>query len=596
MGGREPIAIKMSTNILAGRYAWLQSKRALWVVVALVAYALVWVGAVARAAYPAPLHVPVGHGVVAADNVLASKAGAEVLGRGGNAVDAAVATALALGVVSPAGSGLGGGGFLVYWSAREQKAYVLDFRETAPAAASRDMYLVGGKADSKKSQLGGLSVATPGEPAGLAEAETKLGKLGLAAAAEPAIRLARDGFAVSAHLAEATRVLLERKLVTAPDPLLAMVAPDGTAIVQGQRIRRPALAHTLETFARSGAPGFYRGEVARALVQATRSHGGILTEADLAAYKPNWRDPLIGHFRGRTLYGAPPPAGGLTAIQTLQILDARPPLAPLGAGSSATYQELAEAFKHAFADRARLLGDPAFVDVPTGRLLDPAYARELAARIDPWHVRKPDEYGDQKLKKAIDVPHDHGTSHLCVADADGNVAALTTTINLHFGSKVLDPKTGVILNDEMDDFSAQPGVPNAYGLIGAEANAIAPGKRPLSSMTPLIVLLGGKPEICAGGSGGPMIVSETVQTVVNAIDFGLDAEAAVSSPRIHAQWVPDVLFVEPEVPADVVENLRKRGQHVLPPPGPGAAQALVWKSGTIQAASDPRKGGSPAAP
>jgi gamma-glutamyltranspeptidase/glutathione hydrolase len=581
----------MSVMILAAQSMWLQTGRAVGRVFFILAYIAATAPA-ARAAWPEPLTVPAGTGVVAADNALASRAGAEVLAKGGNAVDAAVATALALGVVSPAGSGLGGGGFLVFWSAREKRAYVLDFRETAPAAATRDMYLVNGKADPQKSQLGGLSVAIPGEPAGLVDVEKRFGKLGLAAAAAPAIRLARQGFPVSHHLAHAITATRDKKLVKPTDALAGLIE-------QKPNMKRPNLAGTLATLAHKGAAGFYQGEVARSLVATARANGGILTESDLMGYKAVWKEPLVGHYRGRTVYGVPPPSGGATAIETLQILDARPP--PKDPGSSATYHLLAEAFKHAFADRARLLGDAAFVEVPVGTLLDPGYARGRAATIHEEGVGKsPDAYGDPALepRRPADPPHDHGTSHLCVADGDGNVVALTTTINLGFGSKLLDPKTGVILNDEMDDFSAQPGVPNAYGLIGAFANAIAPGKRPLSSMSPLIVVKDGKPEVCAGGSGGPMIVSETVQAVVNVVDFGLDAEAAVSSPRIHAQWVPDVLFLEPEIPVDVVDNLRKRGHKILPPPFTGtAAQALRFRAdGKVEAASDPRKGGSPAAP
>ncbi len=330
-----------------------------------------------------------------------------------------------------------------------------------------------------------------------------------------------------------------------------------------------------------------------------RKKGGLLTEDDLARYRPAWRDPLEGRYRSYLIYGVPPPAGGATAIEALQILDARKPLGPLGAGSSAADHAIAEALKHAFADRARALGDPAFVDVPTKKLIDPAYARELAARIADDKVQKPEAYGGQTLSGApADVPHDHGTSHLCVADGEGNVVALTTTINLGFGAAFYGGSTGVLLNDEMDDFSAQPGVPNAYGLIGGFANAVAPGKRPLSSMTPLVLVKDGAPAMCVGGSGGPLIVSETVQTIVNVVDFGLDAEAAVSQPRIHAQWVPDVLLVEAEIPVDVVEGLKRRGQKIVPPPpfAGSAAQTIVWRGDCLEAASDPRKGGAPAAP
>jgi gamma-glutamyltranspeptidase/glutathione hydrolase len=338
--------------------------------------------------------------------------------------------------------------------------------------------------------------------------------------------------------------------------------------------------------------------VARAIVDSVKKAGGILTEEDLASYKPLWREPLVGTFRGHTLYGVPPPAGGATAIETLQILDQRPPIVR-GAGSSALYHQVAEALKHAFADRARSLGDPAFADVPTARLVDPAYARELGARFSDEGTLKPQAYGGKAMVPApADAPHDHGTSHLCVVDGEGNVVGLTTTINLAFGSKIVAGDTGVILNDEMDDFSAQPGVPNAFGLIGAFANAVAPGKRPLSSMTPMVVVKDGQPVVCVGGSGGPFIVSETVQAVVAAIDHGLDAEAAVSQPRIHAQWMPDILFVEPEVPLDVVAGLERRGQKVQVTGGgaSGASQIIIVRPDSLEAASDPRKGGAPAAP
>jgi len=552
-----------------------------------------------KAAYIAPLRVPIGRGVVAADTPEAARAGAEVLARGGNAVDAAVATALALGVVSSGGSGLGGGGFLVLSTVKDHRVRVLDFRETAPAAASRDMFLVDGKFVPERSKWGGLAVAIPGEPAGLAEVEAKFGKLGLEAAAAPAIKLARDGFPASEHLTTAAARILGRLGANADEPLRAMLAPGGKSLAPGDRLKRPELARTLELFGRGGHDAFYRGAIARELAAAVQRKGGVLTVEDLANYKPLWHDPLEGTYRGHHIYGVPPPAGGATTIEALQILDARPPLGPLGPGSSAADHAIAEALKHAFADRARALGDPAFVDVPSRKLTDPAYARELAARVADDKVQKPEAYGGKTLAGApADVPHDHGTSHLCVADGEGNVVALTTTINLGFGAAFFGGSTGVLLNDEMDDFSAQPGVPNAYGLIGGFANAVAPGKRPLSSMTPLLLMKDGRPTLCAGGSGGPLIVSETVQAVVNVIDFGMDAEAAVSAPRIHAQWVPDVLLVEPEIAADVIEGLKRRGQKVVPPPpfAGSAAQVIVFKPDHLEAASDPRKGGAPAAP
>jgi gamma-glutamyltranspeptidase / glutathione hydrolase len=552
---------------------------------------------VALAAYPSPTPVPRERGVVATDTLEASRAGAELLGRGGNAVDAAVAAALALGVVSPSGSGLGGGGFLVYWSEREQRAYVLDFRETAPRASTRDMFVVDGKAVAARSRVGGLSVAVPGEPAGLAEAERRFGKLGLAAAAAPAIRLAQKGFVALPRVAA---VAARAEKDTPPDDLLMMrvLRPGGRPLAAGQRVDNPELARTLERLARDGSDGFYRGEVARAIVDEVARRGGLLTLDDLSEYRAVWRDPLQGHYRGRTLWTAPPPSGGATLIETLQVLEARTPkgLPAVGAGGSAADHLIIESLKHAFADRARLLGDPAFSDVPVARLTDPAYARKLAARIGE-HASPPSSYGGDGPAVAPSAPRDHGTSHLCVADREGNVVALTTTINLPFGARF--SAAGVVLNDEMDDFSAQPGAPNAFGLVGNEANAVAPGKRPLSSMSPVIVSDANGAVMCAGGSGGPLIVSETAQAIIHVLDFGMNAVAAVSAPRVHSQWVPDRVFVEHEVPVDVRENLEKRGHKVSPPPGEvslSAAQVILLKPDRLEAASDPRKGGAPAAP
>lgn len=550
----------------------------------------------ATGAFSPPLRSPRARGIVATDNAEASRAAAEVLKKGGNAADAAVAAALALGVASPAGSGLGGGGFALVWDAKSKTARALDFRESAPKAATRDIFLVDGKADPQKSRVGGLAVAVPGEPAGLVELSRKHGKLGLAASAQPAIRLAREGSTTSWYTEQAVKSVMKRFTPPAGDPIAALIAP---STIAGARVKQLELAKTLELLAKNGSDGFYKGTVARALVDAVKQRGGLLTEDDLLSYKPLWKDPLEGSYRGHRIWVVPPPAGGATLVETLQILEARPPLRPLGAGSSATLHSIAEALKHAFADRARHLGDPAFYDVPTTKLVDPAYAKELAARISDDKVAKPESYGSSTHgAKAVPVepPRDKGTSHLCVSDGDGNVVALTTTVNLSFGAKLM--AAGVSLNNEMDDFAAQPGVPNAFGLVGAAANAVAAGKRPLSSMTPTVVTKDGIARICAGGSGGPFIVSETAQVIINVVDFGMDANAAVMSPRIHAQWMPDVLFAEEEIAEDVREGLRKRGHKVVPPPegAGGAAQALVLRDETVEAASNPRKGGAPAAP
>lgn len=554
------------------------------------------------AAFPAPLWAPRGRGIAASANADASRAAAEVLKRGGNAVDGAVAAALALGVTDPESSGLGGGGFAVVWSAKERRARVLDFREVAPHKASRDMFLVDGKADSAKSRWSGLAVAVPGEPAGLAELEAKYGKLGLAAAAQPAIHLARSGFAASRHFAVAASDRHAGYVTPPPladdDPLRALLFVGGHPLAERDWVKRPELARTLESIAKSGPSAFYQGDVAKAIVAAAAARGGVISTTDLGAYRPQWREPLVGKFRGHQLWAIPAPGGGPTAVEALQILDALPAPSPRDRGSSAAAHVMIEALKHAFADRARSLGDPAFANVPAERLASPDYARELAARISDGKVLKPEQYGDKSLvpSGAVDVPHDHGTSHLCVADGEGNVVAMTTTVNLYFGSRIVANPAGVVLNDEMDDFSAQPGAPNAFGLIGAFANAIAPGKRPLSSMTPMIVTRDGAPVLCVGAAGGPTIISATVQTVVNAIDYGLDVSAALSAPRVHAQWMPDGAAVESDVPRDVIEALQKRGHKIMPADSLATVQAIGFAPSRLTAASDPRYGGAPAAP
>jgi gamma-glutamyltranspeptidase/glutathione hydrolase len=550
----------------------------------------------AEAAWPAPLSVPEGQsGMVAADVAEASAAGAEVLGQGGNAIDAAVATALALGVVGPSGSGLGGGGFALIYLAKERRVRVLDFREVAPRAATRDMFWVDGKIDPERSRHGGLAVAVPGEPAGLAELELRYGRLGLRRVAAPAVRLARFGFPASFALATGAKGSGTK--LPSGNSLRTWLLPQGVPLEQGAWVRRPALAATIERFGREGRRDFYDGSTARAIIAAVNGAGGRFSREDLSEYEAIWRDPLVGHYRGHTFYAVPPPAGGLTALEALQILDALPPFAPDEMGASSTFHFVAEALKHAFADRARLLGDPAFFKVPIAELSSPAYARARAAKLSPNHVLPLTSYGRPGSGDAAEVAHDQGTSHLCAVDREGNVVALTTTVNLPFGAWLEAGSTGVLLNDEMDDFSAAPGRPNAFGLVGSDANAIAPGKRPQSSMTPLIVMQGDEPLLCVGGSGGPTIVASTVQTVVQAVDFHADAEQAVAAPRIYAQWLPEELFVEQEIPKDVIESLHRRGHKIaMHPKTPIAAQAIVLHGHRLEAASDPRKGGAPAAP
>ncbi len=546
----------------------------------------------AALAWTAP---PTGHknGVVAADHPLASAAGVTVLHQGGNAVDAACAAAFALGVVNPAGSGVGGGGFmLVHRAGQAGPPVVLDFREVAPAAATRDMYIKKGVARDA-SRRGGLAVGVPGEVRGCAEAVKRFGKLPLARVLAPAITLARDGFPVGPHLSKSIRS--KRKLMPRFAALARIFTPGGDALTTGQLMKRPALARTLQAVANKGPSVFYRGWIAREIVKAVRAAGGVMTAKDLASYKVKERKPLGATYRGNKVWSMPPPSsGGVAIIQALNILQ-RYPLRRMGHNSSAYLHHVTEALKHAFADRARHLGDPDFVEVPVARLTSKEYADELAARIR-YGTREIHSYGTADGKPRAPSRDRPGTSHLSVVDGAGNAVAMTTTINTGFGSMVVAGKSGVILNNEMDDFAARPGEPNAFGLMQGEGNAVAPGKRPLSSMSPTIMLRDGKPALVAGASGGPTIITGTLQALLNVVDFDLDAAAAVSRSRVHHQWLPDRLLVETDLPRDVVFNLAGRGHFVTPMTRPFTAVQVVrvGKDGLLYGASDPRKMGAPA--
>ncbi len=543
-------------------------------------------GVLLPAASPPPLRAE--RFAVASPEALASEAGAEMLRQGGNAADAAVATALALGVVTPWSCGVGGGGFALVWRAEDRSATFLDFRETAPAAATADMFVRNGRPIPDLSRRGALAVAVPGEVAGLAELSRRFGRLGLARAAAPAIRLAERGF-------PARRTGLE-KLVERPRSdraLSKMFSPGGILVTAGTRLQNLPLARTLRAIAGRGPDAFYRGPIARAIAGAVRAQGGILTEADLAAYRVRERAPLRGRYRGRELLTAPPPSsGGVVLLEALALLEPHD-LRRLGLGSSAHLHLVAEALKAAFADRAVHLGDPDFAPISVERLLEPARLRERAARIRPDRTLPASAWATVPAP-----PGDHGTSHLSVVDAEGNAVALTTTINLDFGAELTAGDTGVLLNDEMDDFSAAVGDSNAFGLVQSTANAVGPGKRPLSSMSPTMVVGPEGPIVVTGSAGGPRVISSTLQVLLGVVDFGLDASAALGLPRVHHQWLPDVLKLENEIPADVCGALRSRGHAIERMPIVGRAHAVVVRREGghrwLEAASDPRSEGAPA--
>ena len=528
-------------------------------------------------------------GMVAADHRLASAAGVEILKAGGNAVDAAVATALAVCVANPSSCGLGGGGFMLIYNARAHRAVALDYRETAPAAASRDMFVRDGKAIPELSLRGGLAVAVPGEIAGLAAALRRYGKLSWRQVMQPAIRLAREGFPIEPHLADQIEHETDA-LRGEPELARTFLHKDGSPLRAGETLRRPQLASTLEKIARRGPAVFYHGEIAEKIVAAVRSRGGVMSGADLAGYRPTWRQPLRGSYKGHEIITMPPPSsGGGVLLEVLGIL--RDDVLPgLGHNSAAYAHLVAEAMTHAFADRAQFYGDPDFASVPLDVLLSPANVRGLRARIATEATLDRRAYGSAAPARQA-AASDHGTSHLSVVDAEGNAVACTRTINTGFGAMVMAGDTGILLNNEMDDFSAQPGASNAYGLIGAEANAVASRKRPLSSMTPTIVTKDNKVVLSLGGSGGPFIISGTLQVLLDVVDFDFPATEAVAAPRVHDQWMPPFLGVEPGIAADVREALAAYGHPVKEVAAMAAIQAIRVYPNTLEGASDSRKGG-----
>ena len=521
--------------------------------------------------------------MVVSPHEVATRAGVAMLDAGGNAVDAAVASAFALGVAQPQSTGIGGGGFLLVRLA-DGRAVALDARETAPAAATAETYLAEGLPE-RASTVGGLAIGTPGMVAGLALAVEKYGELPLAQVLAPAIAAAEDGVVVGAYQARFIGYVQRAGLAERFPETARIHFPEGMEAASIKK--QPDLARTLRAIAEKGPRAFYEGEIADAIVRAARAAGGILTAEDLAAYRPRLREPLRGSYRGRELIAFPPPSsGGVTLVEILNILEGFD-LAASGAGSSASIHRIAEAMKLAFADRAVYLGDPDFAEVPSDQLVDKAYAKALAARI-----------GEKAAP--VDGPgyavDDQGTAHLSVVDAAGNAVAFTGTINGPFGSFVTVPGWGIVLNNEMDDFVTDPEGANLYGLQGRPdtANLVEAGKRPLSSMAPTIVLEDGKVRFVAGSNGGPRIITSVLLTLLHHFDWGMDVMEAVSYPRFHHQWRPDVIQLEGDHPYDVEHALRERGHEVkrVDEITTGVeAIAVDPETGLIYGAPDPRRDG-----
>ena len=529
-------------------------------------------------------------GVVAAAHPIAADAGAEMLRLGGNAFDAAVATALVLGVVNPHSSGLGGGGFAVFRTAGGETAS-LDFREMAPSFFGPDTFADPGRDPAR----GPWSTGIPGEPAGLADLHALGGRLDWRTAVEPARAAAADGFAVGPDLAAAIQRYGDRILA---DPgLRADLAPEGRLLAEGETCRRPALAQTLTYLQLHGGHAFYEGPLAVAVSGFLARQGLPWSEAELAGYEVRRREVLTGTYRGLTVHTMPPPSsGGLVVLQSLALLESADHQSMIW-GTPAWTRTLLQVLTHAFADRAAYGGDPDFIDLPVAELLDPELPAALLAitpeqgPVQTWRAGLAGLRGETKAR----VGDDGGTSHLSVLDAEGNAVALTTTVNLHFGSLQADPITGVVLNDEMDDFAARPGQANAFGLTQGTANAPEAGKRPLSSMTPtLVVAPDGQVLLAVGAAGGPRIITATLQVLLGVVDRQLDAEGAVAAPRLHAQWQPEEVRVEPTFDPAILEILAGEGFVFRAAPHLGTVQAASFDpaTGSFAGAADPRAGGA----
>jgi gamma-glutamyltranspeptidase/glutathione hydrolase len=532
------------------------------------------------------------HGMVVAQEKIGARVGADILKQGGNAVDAAVATGFALAVSYPRAGNIGGGGFMIIHSAERGEDVAIDYRETAPAAATRDMFLgADGQPDIAKSRDSALSIGVPGTVAGLALALEKYGsgKFTLAQLLKPAIDLARDGFVVADDMAD-TLPGIQRRLARWPATVRIFSRADGSSLQDGDRLVQADLAATLSAISAQGPRGFYEGAVAEKLAAGVREAGGIVTPDDLKAYRPVIRTPVRGNYRGYDIVSMPPPSsGGVVLLETLNILEGFP-MPEMKQGSAPSLHVMIEAMKRAYADRARYLGDPDFITAPVAILMSKEYAARQRAGIEldratPW----------TDALSATPPREGSNTTHFSVVDAKGNAVSNTYTLNFPYGVGLVAEGTGVLLNNELDDFTAAPGASNAFGLVGFEANLPGPGKRPLSSMSPTIVLKGGKPVLVTGSPGGSRIISTVLQVIVNVLDYHMDVAAAVAAPRLHHQWLPDEVRIEHGFAEDVIAGLKARGHAVVEPMGQTSANSVAVTDNGLLGAPDPRTRGAEAA-
>jgi gamma-glutamyltranspeptidase/glutathione hydrolase len=532
------------------------------------------------------------HGMVVAQEKIAARVGADVLRRGGNAVDAAVATGFTMAVTYPRAGNIGGGGFMIIHSQERGEDITIDYRETAPAATTPGIFLgADGKPDITKSRDSALGIGVPGTVAGLTLALEKYGsgKFTLPDLLKPAIELARDGFDLADDMADTLPEAYER-LAHWPASAKTFFRADGTSLREGDRLTQTDLAATLSAISAQGPRGFYQGPVAEKLVAGIRAAGGIMTLDDLKSYQPVIRAPMRGTYRGYDIVSMPlPSSGGVVLLEMLNILEGFP-MADMKQGSVASLHVMIEAMKRAYADRARYLGDPAFVNVPIAALTAKDYAARQRASINLDHATPATEV-------ASPLPPREGsnTTHFSVVDSSGNAVSNTYTLNFPYGVGLVADGTGVLLNNELDDFTAAPGASNAFGLVGYEANLPGPGKRPLSSMSPTIVLKDGKPVLVTGSPGGSRIISAVLQVIVNVLDYHMDVAAAVAAPRLHNQWLPDEVRVEHGFAADTLAALRAKGHRVIAPLGQTSANSIAVTADGLLGAPDPRTRGAEAA-
>ena len=532
-------------------------------------------------------------GMVASHNALSSEIAAEILANGGNAIDAGAALGFALAVTLPRAGNIGGGGFMLIHVAALDKTIAIDFRATAPAAASENMYFdENGNVESDASfRFSHKSSAVPGSVAGLAHIVENYGTMTLAEVLEPAIRLARDGIVVTYDLAE--DLARSQRLKNNPASLKKFYKPDGSNYEVGELFKQPDLAWTLSEIAGHGVDAFYKGSVAEKIVADMEAHNGLITMEDLANYRVVEREPVRGNYRGYDIAAMPAPSsGGTHVIQMLNILE-NFPLAEMGPESADALHITAEAMKLAYADRSKYLGDPDFVEIPTAAMINKDYARDLAAKISMDRAIPSAEIAPGNLA----MYESDETTHYSVMDSEGNMVGNTYTLMFSFGSGVVIEGTGILMNNNMGNFTLRPDIPDAFGLMGSENNTIRPDRRQVSSMSPVFVSRDGKPFFITGTPGGSKIISANMQMVLNVLEYGMNIADAAVAPRIHHQWIPDVLEIESGISPDTVSLLIERGQNInfsQRSAGMGSMQSVMWKDGLFYGYSDPRRPGAKA--